>query len=498
MDHKVFHSIKNSLILFVRMIFIMVITLYSSRVLIDVLGIESYGIYDIVAGIVILFTVLNSALTSAVQRFLNITVEDSDKSRFNKYFNISLLVFVLLSLFLFFIGYIFSEYVVHNFLKIPENKKYIAIILFKLSLLNLLFQILRVPFTAILFAYERLGFHSVISVFEAIGKLIVVLSIPFLNYDYLINYSTLLVFLTIFINITYIAYLYQVHLLPKFFLVSDLQEYKIMLSFSSYSLLGGVTSMLNQQSNAILLNRFFGVILNAANGVVNQVNAALFQIMSSIQNAFSPLLMKYFMEGDQTKIKDIFFLFTRLNVSVYLIIAIPLLVLTPEILNFWLVQVPPSTVAFTRLMIIGFLFDVLSMPLWTLVHAEGNIKRYQVVISIIILVNIFVAWFVLSLTKNPLHLWYVKILGAILIYLYRYLYIRKIVNHDFNEYFSGSLRYCIQLGFCLGLSLIVYEYFGNIFIYLISYIIVLFFSIFYCALSRNEQIFIISKFLGKR
>lgn len=498
MDRKVLHSIKNSLILFIRMIFIMLITLYSSRVLIDVLGAESYGIYDIVAGLVILFTVLNSALTSSVQRFLNITIEDSDKFQFNKYFNISLMVFILLGFFLFLLGYYTSEYVVHNFIKIPENKEYIAIILFKLSLLNLLFQILRVPFTAILFAYERLGFHSVVSILEAFGKLIVVLSISFLNYDYLINYSILLVFLTVFINVSYVFYLSKTNLLPSFFLVTNFQEYKVMLSFSSYSLLGGVTSMINQQSNAILLNHFFGVILNAANGIVNQVNAALFQIISSVQNAFSPLLMKYYMEGDYQKIKGIFFLFTRLNVSIYLIIAIPLLILTPEILNFWLIQVPPFTVDFARLMIICFMFDVLSMPLWTLVHAEGNIKRYQIIVSIIILVNIFFAWLVLILTKSPIALWYVKIFGALLIYLYRYLYIGKIIKHNFSEYFSESLRYCIQLGLSLSLSVIPYWYFDSILLYLISYIVILFFSFFYCALSRRERVSIFSKIIDKR
>lgn len=289
---------KNTVLLYIRMFFSMAVSLYTSRVILNVLGIENYGIYNIVGGVVVLFSFLSNALTQATQRFLTYALGEGNNDYFKKVFSISFFIYIGISFLVVVIAETFGLWLLYEKLVIPEGRFYAAMVTFQFSVLAFVINLMRIPYNAAIIAYERMSFYAYISIVEVVFKLLIVFFLYWSYYDKLIFYSLLVVIVTLLINGGY-------YLFCKFYLEGcklncywNKKLFKDLMSFSGWSMLGSTSVIASNQGINILMNIYFGVVVNGAIGIANQVSNAVNQFVSNFQIAFNPQLIKSYASKD--------------------------------------------------------------------------------------------------------------------------------------------------------------------------------------------------------
>lgn len=438
MGNKEIKVIKNTLFMFLRMFFVMFLTLYSTRLLLKTLGFENYGIYDLIFGVVLLFNILSGSIATSLQRFYNVT--QGNKLKQSYIYSVSLQIFIIVSLLVLGLGLFFSENIIY-LLDIPIDKIYTSIIFFKLCVLNLFFMIIRLPYIALLISNEKMGLYAFVSIIEAILKFAGIFSLTFWSgTDGILSiYGVILNIITLIVTCVFVLACFSKIDMPKFHLKNNKKYYKDVLSFSGWSLFGSSAVLLSQQGLSILLNKFFGVLINASNAITQQVYSAVYQFVNSFQTAYSPYLMKTYAEGDFEKLKKLIILFSKFSIFLYLLIAIPLFTFTTQILQIWLHDVPLYTVIFVRLTIVAVLLEVMSGPLWLTIQASGVIHRYQVIVSLIMILNLPIAYFCFLYLNNPVLAFVVKIFTALLAYAYRVYKVRELNCLNLKNYSSSVM-----------------------------------------------------------
>ena len=444
--------------MFLRMFFVMFLTLFSTRLLLKTLGFEGYGIYDLIFGVVVLFSILSGSMATTLQRFYNVSQGDPYKQ--SSIYSVSLQVFSTVGLLILIFGFTFSSSVV-GYLNIPIYQTHDAVVFFKLCVVNLVFMVFRLPFIALLISNEKMGVYASISVFDATLKFLGVLLLGFLslNISNLIVYGYILSFITLIVTLIYIILCYVKLDMPKLRRKVRKLYYREIFSFSGWTLFGSSATVVSQQGLSITLNIFFGVLINAANAVAQQVYTAVYQFVSSFQTAYSPYLMKTYAQQDFEKLKQLIIFFSKFSVFLYLLLAVPLFTFAESILKVWLGVVPDYAVAFTRLTLIIVLFEVLSAPLWLTVQASGNIKRYQVVISIILILNLPIAYLCFMVWEQPILAFVAKIFTAVFAYLYRVYSVRSLNCLSVEKYTSEFVFKLLLL--LLLISPLIYTYIGS-------------------------------------
>lgn len=430
--------LKNTFYMFFRMFFVMFLTLFSTRLLLKTLGFEGYGIYDLIFGVVILFNILSGSMATTLQRFYNISHEDSHKK--SSIYSVSLQIFSLIGLLILGFGFSLSSVVVSH-LNIPIYRIDDAAVFFNLCIINLVFMVFRLPFIALLISNEKMGIYASVSIFDAVLKFLGVLLLSYLsvNVSNLVAYGYILSLATCIVTLTYIFICYMQLRMPKIQRKVERKYYKEILSFSGWTLFGSSAALFSQQGLAIVLNKFFGVLVNAANAIAQQVYTAVYQFVSSFQTAYSPYLMQTYAQGNFGKLKELIVFFTKFSVFLYLILALPLFTFTDFILELWLGNVPEYAVWFTRLTLLVVLFEVLSAPLWLTIQASGNIQNYQIIISAILMLNLPIAYLCFHVWQQPIFAFIAKIFTGILAYLFRVYNVHRLDCLDFNDYISGLI-----------------------------------------------------------
>lgn len=483
--------IKNTIYMFLRMFFVMFLTLYSTRLLIQVLGFEGYGVYDLIFGVVLLFNVFSSSIAASLQRFFNVS-NDNNAEQSNIY-SVSLQIFFIIGLIVLVLGYsLASNFVGH--LNIPVNHNHEAIIFFQLCILNLVFMVFRLPFIALLVSNEKMGIYALLSIFDAILKFFGVLILNYisLNQSNLIVYGVLLSLITCTITMVYIFVCYAKIKMPRLRLRVKRQTYKELLSFSGWTLFGTSGALFSQQGLSLIFNKFFGVLVNAANAVAQQSYTAIYQFVNSFQTAYSPYLMKTYAQKNYIELEKLIIFFSKLSVFLYLLVALPLFAFTEYILKLWLGEIPDYTVIFVRLSLIVVFFEVLSTPLWLTIQATGNIKNYQIIISLIFLLNLPIAYLFFLIWKQPILAFAAKIFTAVLAYIYRVFNVGSLGYLKVDVYIRGVIvKWSVLL---VGLSPIIYFYiskedgvFLNIFIKTFVLLFVFLVMTFFLLLSSYEK-----------
>ena len=287
---------KNTFYLYIRMIVIMLVQLYTSRVILQTLGVEDYGIYNIVAATVVSLSFITGPLSAATQRFLNFELGKKNNQRIKDIFSTSLLVYVLLSIIIIAIAETLGLWFLNSKMEIPTNRLHAANWVFQCSILTFVINILNIPFNSAIIAYEKMSFFAYVSIFEAIARLGSVFVLLFYRGDKLILYSILIVCVTLSVTTIYKIYCNK-HLQDiKINFIKDKCLLKQLLSFSGWSLFGSIASMSADQGLNLLLNLFWGVTVNAAMGISAQVSAAINQFVTNFQTAFRPQLIKSYAE----------------------------------------------------------------------------------------------------------------------------------------------------------------------------------------------------------
>lgn len=434
-DHK--RIAKNTIFLYIRMLLLMLVSLYTSRVVLAVLGVEDYGIYNVVGGIVVLFTFINNSMVTSTQRYLNYELGRDDSLQAQRVFSISLNIHVLIALLIFLLSDTVGLWLLNTTIKYPESRAFAVQVIYQLSILTTCARIVRAPYHAAIIAHERMSFYAYLSIFEAGLQLGVVFLLKAFDFDRLILYGALLCLVTIITNVCYYLYCRKSFVICKYRLYNDKSLYRQLLSFSGWSLFGGVANMGASQGLNMLLNVFFGVTVNAAMGIANQVNSAVSSFVQNFQTAFNPQIVKSYAVGDISGFINLILSTSKYSFILLFIIALPIYICCPEVLSVWLTEVPEGAVSFCRLMLIFSLLDALQGPLWFSVQATGKIRTYQILMSFMILSNLPIAYLCLKQGLSPNSALVVRCCVNLATLFVRLWYLRRLFGFPVGDFFKN-------------------------------------------------------------
>ena len=412
---------KNTIFLYVRMIITMLITLYTSRVILNVLGVEDYGVYNIIAGIVVLLAFLQTAMTNASQRYITYELGKGELESVKKVFSMSMTTHITISLLIFFLAETIGLWFINTQLNIPANRMLAANWVYQFSILTFIVNLIRIPYNASIIAYENMSFYAYISIIESILKLLIVYVLCISPSDKLILYAILLCGVAIICTFIYKIYCCKKFLTCNYTYFWDKKLYWQLMRFSGWTMLGGISNVSAQQGGNILLNMYNGVVSNAAFGIANQVSYAVYAFSSNFQIAFNPQI-------------------TKLHASLFsyylmLLFAVPFMINTEIILKLWLKNVPEYTVGFCQLMVVYQLIDAFQAPLNTLIFSTGKIKNYNIWLSALIFCNIPLSLYLLSIGKSPYYVLGIRAGINLLTAIIRVVYVRYFMNFPSLYYF---------------------------------------------------------------
>lgn len=422
---------KNTILLYIRLILTMLIALFTSRVVLNALGVEDYGLYNVVGGVITMLSIVTSGLTTSTQRYLSYELGRNDESRLRKVFSMCftthmILVFLSLGL-LETIGLWLVNYSLH----IPEGRLVAANIVFQCSVISFVFQVLVVPYTADIISHERMSIYAYIGIFDAVAKLSIAYLISISSIDKLVFYAFLMMIIFV---VDFFAYKYicnRDYYETKYQFYYDKSFFKEILFFSSWTMLGQGAMVFCNQGLNILINIFHSVAANAAMGIAQQVNSAISSLTSNFFTAFQPQITKSFSSGDICYVQRLVGLSAKVSFFLILIIALPILLNIHLILELWLGVVPPLTDSFCVVFVLSSVVNSIGTPYWTTVFATGKIKRLQVISTVYYLSCIVVAYFVLKGGCEVVYALLVKLCADILLTILRISETHRMVD-DFN------------------------------------------------------------------
>lgn len=431
---------KNTIMLYIRMFVMLGVGLYTSRVVLDVLGVSDYGIYNIIGGVVVLFSFLNNALISATQRFLNFNIGKKEVEAVHRVFCMSMNAYFLLSILFLVLAETIGLWFVDTQLNIPSERHYAALWVYQFSILTFIINLLRIPYNASIIAYERMDFYAYISLIEVILKLGVVYLLYMTIYDKLIVYALLYTLVPFLMNIVYKVYCNHNFDTTIYKPIWDKTIFRSLFSFSGWSLFGSIANMSAQQGINILINIFYGVTANAAVGIANQVTTHVYQFITNFQIAFQPQIVKTYAADETEAFHKLIFRSARFSYYMMFILALPIVLTTQDILDIWLVDVPENTAIFCQL-ILGFLIiECLSAPLWMAVQATGQIKKYQILMAMCIFLNFPLTYIVFKIGMPVYFAWIIRIIVNVITVIARCLYMRKYLNFPINDFCKRVIR----------------------------------------------------------
>ncbi len=392
---------KNTLYLYVRMLFVMAVSLYTVRAILDILGVVDYGIYNVVGGLVTMFAFMNRTLSTSSQRYFSIVLAKDDQEDLKKVFSLNLTVFLILGAIVLFLLETVGLWFVNNKMTIPPERMAATNVVYQLSIVSMLLQIVVIPYMALVIAHEKMNIFAIIGVVEAVGRLAIVFLLAVIAFDKLIVYGLLILLLSIFTSAWYIIYCLRHYPESRYRWYWNKGEAMELLGFSGWHFLGTFSTTCRSQGINILINLFFTPAVNAARGVAFQVYNAVHQLVTNFFTAVKPQIYKSYASG-QTD--DMFRLVMRSSMlSMYLIslLIFPLVASTEFILGLWLKEVPQYTIVFVQLVLLNGLVDSVDAPLSATALATGKIRKYEIAVSSVILANIPISYVALKLGCNP-------------------------------------------------------------------------------------------------
>lgn len=388
---------KNTVFLFFRMILTMGIGLYTSRVLLNALGVEDYGIYNIVGGFVAMFAIVSGALTSAISRFITFELGRGDSEAIHKTFQCSVTVMVGISAIVIIIGETIGLWLLYNKLVIPEARLDAAFWVFQFAIATFVLNLLSTPYNACIISHEKMQAFAYISIFEAVSKLLICFAIIHSPFDRLVFYAVLLCLVGIIIRVIYVIYSKKNFTECRGHMIFDKKIVKSIFHFAGWSFIGSSGWILRGQGGTILLNLFGGPVVNAANAIAVNLSGTVSGFVNCFTTAVNPQITKNYANGSFHELNKLLIYGPKISFYLLFIIVLPMLLNTKFILSIWLGTVPEHTVDFVRLVLIVSLIDVISMPLITAKNATGRIRNYQLVVGGIQLLAVPLAYVFLKL-----------------------------------------------------------------------------------------------------
>lgn len=449
---------KNTIMLYFRLLFSMVVSLYTSRVILNALGVEDFGIYNVVGGIVVIFGFLNNAMSASTQRFLTFEMGKENQNQLNRIFSMSITIHAIIALVVLLLAETAGLWLLNTQLTIPHDRMSAANWVYQFSIFSFVITILYVPYNAMLIAHERMNVFALVSILEVVLKLLITILVFWLGFDKLKLYAVLAFCISLIIGIIYTIYCRFAFSECKFHLFWDKQLSGEMSSFASWNLLGVFAGIAYSQGVNLILNVFFGPVVNAARGIAYQVQGAINAFVTNFQVAVNPPLIKSYASGDFQYMYSLVFSASKYSFYLLFVISLPVMLETDFILQLWLKTVPEYTSIFTRLVLIDVLICSLSGSLQAMALSSGKIKIYQIVVSGILLLNLPISFILLKLGYAPQFTFIASIVTSLAALFARLLVLKMIVSFPVHFFFTNVLY-----------KVIVVFFVGSIIPYCLSY-----------------------------
>lgn len=487
--------LKNTIILYLRMIFIMLIALYTSRVVLKALGIEDYGLYNIVGGVVTIFSFLKSSMTSSTQRFLSYELGRSEASaESNRVFCASVTTHFGISLVLFLLCETVGLWLLNSQVNIPEGRQFAANVIYQFSVVSICINLMIVPYNACVIAHEDMNYFAYISIMDSIFKLLIAIVISHTSsMDRLILYGFLIMLITVANLLVYWIICKKSYQECIFMFKWDVVMIKRIFSFSSWNLLGQMASVVSTQGVSLLINVFYSVAANAAMGVAQQVNHAISGLVANFQTAYQPQITKSYAAGEKESLKLLMYQASKVSFFLIFIVSLPILFNIDDILDFWLDKVPQYTSQFCVYILISSMMTAIGGPLWIAIFATGKIRNYQIVLSIVYILDIFVVYALFRMGFSPVAAVVVKAVVYFLVVLIRLYYCSKqITFFSVSQYVKKVLLPVLASSIVsIVFAYIISLYSPTVFMKLVGAIAILLVSIisaFMIGLASNERL----------
>lgn len=428
---------KNTVILYFRTILVMLISLYTSRVVLEALGVEDYGIYAVVGGVVAMFSVVSSSLSSAISRFITFEIgrgsKDKLKSVFATSITIQLIIAGIVLLLLEIIGVWFME----AKMQIPPERLDAARWILHFSLFTFCVNLLSVPYNACIIAHERMSAFAYMGIFDAAAKLLICFLVQHSPIDRLVYYGLLLMLLALISRIIYAIYCNKHFEESRVKAGFDKKIFKEMLGFSGWNFFNSTAFILNNQGVNMLMNVHFGVIVNAARGIAVQVETAVMQFVNNFTTAINPQITKSYASGDLPGMHKLVCRGAKFSYFSMFFLALPIIIEAEQILKLWLVNVPEHAVAFVQLSLIMGMCDCIGNSGYTACMATGKLRKYSLIITSVACLEFPLAWIFFSLGAIPEYAYYIYIAVKIAVLIVRMYLMDNMVDLKVGVYFKN-------------------------------------------------------------
>ena len=489
---------KNTLMLYGRMLFSMVVSLYTSRVLLNTLGVVDYGIQNVVGGVVGMFSLISGSLSASISRFLTFELGKDNSERLVKVFSTSLVVQLILAVIIVILIESIGVWFLNNKMIIPKDRLYAANWLLQFATLSFVVSLISVPYNASIVSHEHMSVFAYIGIADVISRLFVVLALPYLPFDKLITYSIMHLWVGITFQFIYWRYCRRHFRECRFHFQLEKSLFKEMLGFAGWNFIGVSSAVLRDQGGNVILNLFWGPALNSARGIAQQVNNAVGGFVNNFMTALNPQITKSYASGDRQYMMKLVFHSARFSFYLLFIVSLPVLFNTSYLINIWLGQIPAHVVLYVRLILIFSLCDTVSNPLITVMLATGNIRNYQIVVGGLQMMNLPISYLLLKLGFFPEVIVVVSIFLSICCLVVRLIMLRHMINFPLLKYTREVLCNLLKVIVVALIGPLLFSMgYNDTFLYFGSSCVICFFSavicIFLLGCNKEERLFIIEK-----
>lgn len=475
------------------MIVIMVVTFYTTRVVLKELGVTDFAVYNLVGSVAISLVFIQNALSNATQRYLSFELGTKKSTNVCKVFSMSVNLHVLLAMVTVILLETFGLWFLNRVLNVPHDKVVAANVAYQFSIFTYVVTLLRIPHNALIVSNEKMNLFAIISIIEALLRLGVAFMISNTKFPKLEFYTFMLFVSAIIVNFFFwLACKLSFREQCSFHFEKNKSLFKSMIGFLGWNMFGGVVSIAVQEGPGYIMNIYLGVAINATIGIAKQVSSGVYNLSSNFQNAFNPQIVKSYADNDH---KGLFKLIVNTSIMSYyllFVIAVPFIICGNGVLKLWLTEVPDYTMSFCVFIITSQMLSAISAPLWMTAHAIGNIRNYQIILSIINIMILPISSIIMILKLEPYYV-YVALVGLnSIILLYRILYLRNKITFGARKYIGVLVKSCLlPSSLCVLPLLVLKNFLGDslldIAIISISSIFVTSFVFIYIVIDKNQR-----------
>lgn len=479
----------------------MLVALFTVKIVLKSLGVIDYGIYNVVGGIVTMLGFLSTTMTGASQRFFSFELGRNDHLKLRKTFSLTFIIYALIAVIVIVISETIGLWFLKNKMVIPDDRLQASFWVFQFSILSFVTVIMSIPYQSIIIAKEKMKIYAYVGIFEALLKIAVVFLLTTISYDKLILYAVLMFSSTFLCCSVYQIYCLKNFKETKLIFTIDKRIIKNLISYAGWNMIGAISNILRLNGVNVLLNLFFGPVVNAARAITNQIYVAINSLMINFYLAVRPQITKSFAANDYNYFINLVHKSSKFSYFIVLLMTMPIIIETKFVLEIWLNQVPKHSVIFIRLVLIALILETINNQLVAAIQASGKIKTYQIVISLILITVLPISYMLFTFGAAPEYTFYISI-GLILFnFIPQLIIAKKTIKFSIMEYLrlvvlpifmvtfsSYSIIVFIHSFFDYGLFRFIVVCFSTLFI--------LFFSIYFFGLSKSERI-VLKSFCNK-